>query len=86
MTLKDKIRDTIRLSIASQLFLLKHKEVGDALKDIDNLTSQLLSAIQESLPKEKTHWIQHGDIGHTHETEEDSGYNQALKEIKEILK
>lgn len=84
MTLKDKIRDTIRLSIASQLFLLKHKEVGDALKDIDNLTSQLLFAIRESLPKESQ--LKNDDDDERHPTIYNRGYNQAIKEMKERLK
>ena len=37
-----------------------------------------------NFPPMKTHWIQHGDIGHPHETAEDTLYNKILSEVGEL--
>jgi len=42
---------------------------------------KILDLIREEVPVKQTHWIQHGDIGHPHETEYDNGWNACRKEL-----
>jgi len=57
MSIREKIKDILSLSGCSQLFLLKHREIDDAIKDRDDVTSRIVSAIKDELmrviPKEK---------------------------------
>ena len=49
MSIREKIKDILSLSGCSQLFLLKHREIDDAIKDRDDVTSRIVSAIKDEL-------------------------------------
>jgi len=40
---------------------------------------------KEIVPNKQIHWIQHGDIGHPHETEVDIGFNKCRQQMIERI-
>jgi hypothetical protein len=83
LTLREEIRDIIRQSVSSQLFLLKHEEIGDAIQDMDILADAILEATRKRVPSK--HKIEkYKDIEWCEpcqDSEKTCGYNEAIDAV-----
>jgi hypothetical protein len=61
---------------------IRKEDVKDFLKSA--LLAQL-EEIKSKMPNKTAHWIQHGEIGHTHDTPEDSARNEVIDQFTKIL-
>lgn len=79
--LKQRIAEILYLSVPSQLFLLKHKEVKDVIKEMDNLSDKILQEFLKVLPEEKKIIQHYDDLDNGYDT----GWNTCLSDIRKEL-